>query len=312
MKKNIFIVLLLFLIVVSVIFTIFDKSSTTTTKDRKQIVKNTLSFIEDSKLQKELENNIDTVELYNELKQIHNYQYTKELSQLLINTNNKLKENNSSIIKLYKNEKMPISEILRIVCEDEYQTFVESYFIGDDNHKNFPKEEVESLYNELLITINTEDYENVIKTVDKLLKKYKFTATYNLKIANVYHDAIVLKNENNLSQNEMMKTLYDPVVYTLTVLSLSKKEQENYIDTSNFEYITNKNQLSIENIETKTISIESKDYKNMYKTVYDFYSPVTDDPLYTFNITEITFNNNYKAYVLIDIDKVCNLYTIMK
>ena len=70
----------------------------------------------------------------------------------------------------------------------------------------------------------------------------------------------------------------------------------------------------IDSVDIQKISINSENYKDVYKLAFDRFSPTTDDPLYSLNIAKVTFSsgdNLFDAYVVINADKSCSFYTII-
>ena len=313
MKSKIAIPILILFIIVAFVFNMSDKNSEQIVqKKTNEIVNTTFDSIKDNQLKTDIKNEIGIRKFNSEIKKIHNHEYSKELADLLVKSNNQLKSIDSSFIKCYK-KGMSVSDILSMTCEVEFQEFTDSYFIGKDSNENYPKQKVDKFYYELLNDILNKNYNECINKIDKELKQYKFTSKYNKKIANIYHDTQILMNKDSFDTTDILTNLYDPAVYTINIMQLSKQKQKELIADTNFKYIENFEKIQIKNIEENNISITDSKYKDIYKTIYDYYAPTTDDPLYTLTISKIEFtyqNNNYFAYVLINVNKSCNLYTI--
>lgn len=290
-----------------------DYTKNLRTDEEKEVVKDTLTAITDDDLKKEIKDHVDVDKFYKEIKKIDNYEYTSEMTSFLVKANNKLKGNNSSLVQEY-NKGTPIFEILNLTCGDDFLDFTNSYLIGDDENKEYLETMSNGLYTKLLEKIKNMDYDGVISEVDTLLETYKFTASYNHKIANVYHDATVLKNKSNVSDLDILPELHDIGVYTIQVMALFTEDRYSVIEDKNVPYISSSVAATVSSVDIQKISINSENYKDVYKLAFDRFSPTTDDPLYSLNIAKVTFSsgdNLFDAYVVINADKSCSFYTII-
>lgn len=284
------------------------KDTDNITKKQTQIVNNTINSISDKNLKDDVTKNIDKQDFYNNLKKIHNYKYSNEFSNFLVKANDELNKKDSSFINEYKNG-TSIEDILYSTCGNDFGEFVRAYLIGDDNNKEYSDKDIENLYFELLKNNANYEYEKTINTIDELLKTYKFTNKDNQKIANVYHDAQFMKNKENLDTSVILENMYDPVDYLIYIFSMDNASIDNNLSNENTKFLHGK--INLSNVNTKKISLSSSDYKDEFKTVFDYYSSFADDVNYYLYISKIDFeidSKSYTAYIATDVDHVCKLY----
>lgn len=315
MKLVISFIFVLFITISIFIFSINIKQNnnknTSLSNKQNMIVENVLNNINDENLKNEIIKNIKTNILYDELKQIHNNQYGSMLGKFIVSANDTLKNNSTSFMDKY-NDGMSIKNILYSTCGTDFMKFTNTYFIGDDTNKEYDLDNSDTLYLSYINDINQDKKDVVLKNINNLLKTYKFTSNNNLKIANIYHDLNILeKDEINV---DILDKLYDSTIYSICVLSLDNKTQQNLIYDKNFKQISNIKNCTITDIKFNSVSIMDSNYKDLYKKIFDTYSSSTDDPLYELTIFEISLTNNknnYTIYGIITTDKICHIYSIL-
>ena len=322
-KKTLIIFIVgMFLFSILSIFITFHKTESytknLTNEDQRKTVEETLNCITDDELKKEIEENIDAKIFYNELKEIPNYQYKKHITKYLKKADEILKNNGNSLVEYY-NSGVSLSNILFTTCGDEYIDYSNAYLVGDDENKEYLKSNSESLYFKLLDDLSQGNYDGILSQLETILDTYKFTEEYNYKIANIYHDILILKNNidiGNTSSSDILSELYDPCVYTIETMKLFIDDRYNIIEDKNSPYLFDSAIITIKDIEIKEISINSEEYKdNLYKMIFNRYSIAKDDPLYSVIVNKILFTDNvnkeeFYAYVIKNNDKSCAFYTI--
>lgn len=290
-----------------------DYTGDLTTDEQKEVVETTLSFITDKDLRNDIESNIDVNKFYEELKEIHNYEYSSKLTSYLTQVNNALKEKGTTLSEVY-NDGESIQELLNLYCGQEFIDFTHAYLIGEDKNEEYPEESGDRLYFALLEKFTNANYDSIKSEFDNLLATYKFTESYNYRIANLYHDMQILSSKNSLDSSELLSTLYDPSVYVIQTMSLFPEDRYEIIEDKSVPLIQTSVAATIQEVNIETVSITSDNYKDMYKRVFNRYVSATDDPLYTLDVVKITFTDGtdvFDAYVAINVDKSCNLYTIV-
>lgn len=313
-KILIMIAFILFIILSISSFTLFNTKKNYTKdlndRDQEEFVLNTLSQLS---FANEIQEKIPVKEFYKQLQTL-NTDYEIELFEYMETANNTLKEKQkTSFVDTYL-DGHSFNEILYNFAGDTYSDFDSAYLLGDDTKEEYPESNVDAYYKRLLTMVSTAKYKNVIDNVDALLDDYKFVKPYNHKIANIYHDMKILTSKSNLSDIETLSKLYDPCVYTIYAMTLFPNDRYEVIEDKSVPYINASVAISIDSIETKEISTSNEDYKDYYKRVFDRYAFSLDDPTYTMNISKITFSDGtdlFDAYVVVNEDKTCNLYTIV-
>ena len=312
----------MFLFSIFSIFITFHKNQSytkdLTNADERKTVTETLDYITDKELKKDIEENIDANTFYNELTNIPNYQYKEQITRYLKEADSNLKNSGSSLVEYY-NSGVSLSNILLSTCGDEYIEYTNAYLVGKDDNKEYLESNSEALYYKLLSDLSKGDYDSVLSQLETLLETYKFTERYNYGIANIYHDVLILKNNTdigNTSSIDILSELYDPGVYTIETMKLFIDDRYYIIEDKNAPYLFDSTIITITNLETKEISINSNEYKNsLYKMIFDRYSYAKDDPLYSIIVNKISFSENvneekFDAYIVVNEDKSCSFYTI--
>lgn len=157
--------------------------------------------------------------------------------------------------------------------------------IGESDDKEYPKEQTDSLYNELCNLANSASYTDISNKIDNLKNQhYKFTESYNTKIANIYIDSTVLlatKDVNDYEQKAyMISNLNDVHTYfTGTLMMDEKTRRKIIIDTESLNPIfkgpitvTNRTELSAKDVDQDIIlrSIYDKEPSVQSVTKYEF------------------------------------------
>ena len=89
MKSKIAIPILILFIVIALIFNISDKNSEQIKTNK--VENTTFDSIKDNQLKIDIKNEIGISKFDSEIKKIHNHEYSKELADLLVKSNNQLK-----------------------------------------------------------------------------------------------------------------------------------------------------------------------------------------------------------------------------
>lgn len=277
------------------------------TEEQKELV---VDILKNVSFSDELKENVSAKDIYKEFTSINNYQYKTNVYKFMEIANDKLKEDGSSFVQSYK-DGHTFDETLYQFAGEDYSKFIYGYLLGDDKNEEYPESSVNNTYNSLLTKISKNNFSNVISTIDSILDKYKLTESYNLKITNIYHDAQILNDNTNLSDTEVLETLYDPCVYTIQVMKLFQDDRINVISDKNVPAFYSSTIINVKNIETIELSSKSEEYKDLYKKIYDLY--VGADMSDTIQVSKISFivdNETFYAYVATLEDKTCKLYTI--
>lgn len=297
------------IIIVKNIYVPDNYMSSLTTEDQKEVVKDILSNVSFSK---EIKNEIPAKKVYNEFTSLNNYEYPKKIYQYMEIANQKLEKQDSSFVKTY-NENHSFGEILYEFCGDDYEAFSNAYLIGDEDNKEFPKESVQSTYICLLNKISDEKYDSVSEELNTLLEKYKFTESYNYKLANLYHDIEILNSETNLEDTEVLDNIYDSGVYTILTMKLFTEDRYKMIEDKNSPALYASTVINVKDVSTKEVYPTNKNYKNLYEKMYKFYTNGLEDSSYKIDITKITFtvdDEEFYAYLATLPGHVCKFYKI--
>ena len=304
-------VVILFLInIIFIINSIYVPNSYTANLEDKKVevvddILDNVDFTDDIK------ENIIASKLYREFMDLNNHEYKQTIYDFMNKTNKKLEINGSSFMQEY-NEGKSFASILTTYGGDDYIKFSEAYIVGDENNKEYSKDNVETTYKELLDKVKTCKYNEALNNMDTMLNDYKFTKSYNYKLANVYHDLNLLSVDSNLNSTEILNELYDPSIYLIETMRLYINDRYDIIEDKNSPALNDSNVIDVENVKAIQMNTKSKYYKNIYKEIYNFYQTDTTTDL---TIYKITFNiydgDEFTAYLAVTNDKICHCYKIV-
>lgn len=279
------------------------------TKDEKELV---LDIIENVSFGKDIKNTISAKKVYSDFISIENYQYTSKIYKMMNESNQMLNELDSSFVDVW-NKDYTIEDILKSYCGSEFIEFENAYLLGDDKHEEYSEKMSETTYLAVLKQISDFKYSAALKSLDTILDTYKFTESYNYKLANVYHDLQILNTANELDDVDVLKKLYDPAVYTIETMRLFVTERYDIVEDKNSPALYDSTIIDVNNVEWITVSTDTENYKDFYKKIFDFYLG-TDAPHDSLKIAKITFTSHddtFDAYVAILNDKSCKFYSII-
>lgn len=187
---------------------------------------------------------------------------------------------------------------------DGYQAYIGAYKIENDN-REYPEEQFAILEAELKAYAEKADYQKIIDTINEKRQSYKFTESYNLNIASIFHDAeimMALKDYDYIKQGEVAKSMLNPEMMVSGTLMLEEKSRRGVI--------TDKDSLSpifdgpVKIKEHEIISNENDE--GIVKRIYNFCTGATVVHKITFEIEK----NELIAYVVEYSDKTLEFFGI--
>lgn len=114
---------------------------------------------------------------------------------------------------------------------DGYQAYIGAYKIENDNNE-YPEEQSAVLETQLKAYAEKADYQAIIDTINEKRRSYKFTESYNLNIASIFHDAqimMALKDYDYIKQGEVAKSMLNPEMLVSGTLMLEEKSRRGVI-----------------------------------------------------------------------------------
>ena len=186
-------------------------------------------------------------------------------------------------------------QTLESLCEyyfkEEYKAYKEALLLGDSKLEECPEEKTNDIYKELIETAVNRNYQEVKYRIEDLMKMYKFTASYNYKIGDLYYDVILLEEIDTMSNATKVKTISTiktPELQLVEAVRQGYKEQcAMYGNTSSicFESGTH---ITILSVEEYLVKPNSTDYhEKLMNEYYNFNK--TDMP-----VVKITFKVDFE------------------
>lgn len=302
-------VAILFIInIVAIILSVYKPNNywSNVNNDEKQMV---LEIFDNISFSDELKENLSAKEIYNEFTNLKQQNYKNESYEFINKSDKVLKNTGTSFVEKY-NEGNSFEEILNETLGDEYKNFTNRYLLGNDSNEEYPKESVEKTYYSMLTKCESLEYETILKNMDEILDKYKFTEAYDEKLANLYHDVQILNTDTNLSDIEILETLYDPSVYIIQSMLLFMDDRYEIIQDKNSPALYETNAIKITNVENLKINKNSENFKELYDTMYRIYlGKDSNDFMDLYKITFTVEDNNFEGYIIKTSDKNCHFYS---
>lgn len=216
---------------------------------------------------------ISSISVYNQINNNHNN--NKGETQKKIDTDIQ-KELNKNNLSPEEKSKMNEREKLLKTYGENANKIINSVKLGEDNNKEFPKEDTNKLYNNLIKLAQNANYDKVLDRVDKELETYKFKEEYNWKIGNVYSDANIMLSTLTApiqGKGYMVKNLKDPNMLLIGTLMIPEESRRDVIlEKTSLSPIFDGpvTILSSETLDTKDsvyaeISTKIEHFKDIYK-----------------------------------------------
>lgn len=124
---------------------------------------------------------------------------------------------------------------LHFAMGDFAQRYEEALKLGNDENKEFPKTESNTLYKNLLKKAETAEYNEILNQIEEKTKKYKFHEEYNWKIGNLYYDATLMMSTFSVEaegKGEMVNNLKDPSMLLIGTLFIPETSRRVIIQDS--------------------------------------------------------------------------------
>ncbi|HBF2930717.1 hypothetical protein NBN67_18965 [Clostridioides difficile] len=172
---------------------------------------------------------ISSISVYNQINNNHNN--NKGETQKKIDTDIQ-KELNKNNLSPEEKSKMNEREKLLKTYGENANKIINSVKLGEDNNREFPKEDTNKLYNNLIKLAQNANYDKVLDRVDKELETYKFKEEYNWKIGNVYSDANIMLSTLTApiqGKGYMVKNLKDPNMLLIGTLMIPEESRRDVI-----------------------------------------------------------------------------------
>lgn len=156
----------------------------------------------------------------------------KNKSEQLSETEKNMKDRVNEYFEGKDDKGLSMEDKMAIAMGDDFYKYKDNLKLGDSNNPEFPKEENERFYNELIKKAETADFESILTEIDKKAKQYKFHEDYNWNINNLYYDSTLMIATLDVpveGKGYIVKNLKDPRMLLIGTLLLPEESRRDVI-----------------------------------------------------------------------------------
>lgn len=218
--------------------------------------------------------------------------------------------------KINKNE-FDIEQNFMLYCPDLYNDLVNTHLLGKDSNPEYEEGLSSSLYIRLLREYENNNFDEVITSIDEILKTNKLTMPYNYKLCHLYTSAIskksYYKNEDAIYYG--LATIEDVNIFLVDFLDVFDEYKSPMIKDNNSifplysiestTHIQETTEITTDDLSIEILSLlpNNKQYTDIHKIDFTYSSYQNDvKKILSANLTAyvITYHDNSREILTIE------------